>query len=67
MMNMQAIYNISICEQFLKKETGMKISIFDFLEQWYELVAYVKKTLSLTRVSYLLTWRKIFTAPKCKG
>ena len=48
----------SICEQFLipLKEAGMKLSIPNFLRQWYKLVEY-KKILFLSRVSYLVTWR----------
>ena len=49
------------------KEAGMKVSIPDHLEHWYELVEYANKALPLARVSCLATWRKIFTAPKSKG
>ena len=49
------------------KEAGMKVSIPDLLKQWYELVEYAKKTLFLDGVSYLVTWRKIFTAPRSKS
>ena len=45
----------------------MKVSIPDLLKQWYELVEYAKKTLFLDGVSYLVTWRKIFTAPRSKS
>ena len=45
----------------------MKVSIPDLWEQRYELVEYAKKTLSLIGVLYLVTWRKIFTAPRSKG
>ena len=45
----------------------MKVSIPDLLEQYYELVEYAKKALSLAGVSYLVTWRKIFMAPRRKG
>ena len=48
------------------KEAGMKVSILDLLGQWYGLVEYAKKTLSLAEVLYLVTWRKIFTAPRSK-
>ena len=37
------------------------------MEQYYELVEHVKKTLSLAGVSYLVTRQKIFTAPRSKG
>ena len=37
------------------------------MEQYYELVEYAKKTLSLAGFSHLGTWRKIFTAPRSKG
>ena len=49
------------------KEAGMKVSILDLLGQWYGLVEYAKKTLSLAGVLYLVTWCKIFTAPRSKG
>ena len=49
------------------KEAGMKVSIPDHLEHWYELVEHVNKALPLARVSYLAIWRKSFTAPKSKG
>ena len=49
------------------KEARMKVSIPDLLEQWYELVEYAMKTLFLAGVSYLVTWCKIFTAPRSKG
>ena len=49
------------------KEAGMKVSIPDLLEQWYELVEYLMKTLFLAGVSYLVTWRKIFTASRSEG
>ena len=49
------------------KEAGMKISVLDLLGKWYRLVEYAKKTLSLAGVLYLVTWRKIFTAPRSKG
>ena len=45
----------------------MKVSIPVVLEQCHELVEYAKKTLFLARVSYLVSWRKIFTAPRRKG
>ena len=44
----------------------MKPSIPDFLEQCYKLVEYAKKALSLAGVSYLVTWHKIFMAPRSK-
>ena len=44
----------------------MKPPIPDFLEQCYELVECAKKTLFLVEVSYLVTWHKIFTAPRSK-
>ena len=37
------------------------------MEQYYELVEYAKKTLTLAGVSYLVTWRKIFASPRSKG
>ena len=49
------------------KEVGMKVSIPDLLEQWHKLVEYAKKAFSFAKVSYLVTWCKIFTAPRCKG
>ena len=49
------------------KEAGMKESTPDLLEQWYELVEYAKKALSFAGVSYLITWRKIFTALRRGG
>ena len=49
------------------KEAGMKVFIPDLLEQCYKLVEYAKKTLFLAGDSYLVTWRKIFTAPRSKG
>ena len=50
------MYFFSICEQFLisLKEAGMKVSIPDLLQQWYELEEYAKKILSLAGVSYLV-------------
>ena len=45
----------------------MKVSIPDLLEQCYELVEYPKKILFLPVVSYLVTRRKIFTAPRSKA
>ena len=45
----------------------MKVSVLNFLEQWYELVECTKKTLFLIRASYLVTWVKIFMAPGSKG
>ena len=45
----------------------MKVSISDLLEHWYELVEYAKKALSLAEVYYLVTWCKIFPAPRGKG
>ena len=48
------------------KGAGRKVSIPNLLEQYYELVEYAKKALSLARVSYLVTRRKIFRAPKRK-
>ena len=59
----------SISEQFLisLKKAGRKVSIPDLLEEWYELVEYAEKTLSLDVVSHLVTWRRIFTAPRSKG
>lgn len=44
----------------------MKISIPDYLEQWYESVEYAKKTLCLAGVSPRVTLSKIFTTPKGK-
>ena len=41
----------------------MKVSIRDLLEQWYELVEYAKKTLSLAGVLYLVKWHKILMTP----
>ena len=49
------------------KEAGMKVSIPEPVEHWYELVEYAKKDLSLVRASYLFTWHKIFAAPRSKG
>ena len=49
------------------KEAGLKVSTPDHLEHLYELVEYANKALPFARVSYLATWRKIFTAPKSKG
>ena len=49
------------------KEAGMRVSIMELLEQWYELVEYAMKTLFLTGASYLVTWSKIFMAPRSKG
>ena len=59
----------SIFEQFLisLKEAGMKLSISDLSEHWCGLVEYAKKILSLARVSYLVTGRKIFAALRSKG
>ena len=48
-------------------EAAMKVSIPDLWEQLYEIVEYAKKTISLARFSCLVTWSKIFTAPRCKG
>ena len=45
----------------------MKVSIPDLLKQWYESVEYVNNTLSLARVSYLVTWHKVFMTPRGKG
>ena len=45
----------------------MKVSILHLLGQWYGLVEYAKKTLSLAGVLHLITLRKIFTAPSSKG
>ena len=38
----------SICEQFpiLLREAGMKVSVLDLFQQWYEIVDYVMKTFS---------------------
>ena len=49
------------------KEAAMKVSTSNLLEKWYELVEYVKKSLAFAGVSHLVTWRKIFTAPRSKG
>ena len=40
-----------MCVQFRipLKEAGMRVSIPDLLEQWYELVKYAKKILFLTK------------------
>ena len=48
------------------KEAEMKVSILDLLGQWYVLVEYAKMNFS-RRSLYLVTWRKIFTAPRSKG
>ena len=45
----------------------MKVFISDLLEQWYESVEYAKTTLSLARISYLVTWQKLFTTPGGEG
>ena len=34
----------------------MKASALDLLEQWYGILDYAMKTLSLAGVSYLVTW-----------
>ena len=49
------------------KKAGMKLSISNLLKHWYGLVKYANKILSLTRVSYLVTWRKIFKTSRSKG
>ena len=45
----------------------MKLSISDLSEHWCGLVEYAEKILSLARVSYLVTGRKIFAALRSKG
>ena len=48
------------------KEAGTKVSIFDLLGQWFELVEYAKKTLFLARFSYLVTCQKSLRHPDVK-
>ena len=51
----------------MQLKVGMKVSVPDLLEQLYELVEYAKKNLFFAGVSCLVTWCKIFTAPRSKG
>lgn len=53
--------------QFDFKEAVVKVSIRDFLEQWYNLGEYSRKIISLARVLYLVTLYKIMTAPISKN
>ena len=63
----EILAGFQICISVHLIEDGMKVSIRDLLEQLYKIVEYAKKTLSLARVSYLVTRCKIFTAPRYKG
>ena len=49
------------------KRSWDKIIYSQYLEHLYKLVEYAKRTLSLTGVSYLVTWRKAFMATRGKG
>ena len=56
------IYNISILHNWLYSSSHT-----DLLKQYYELVEYAKRTLSLAGVSHVVIWRKIVTTPRSKG
>lgn len=47
------------------KKAGVNCSAADLLYQWHELVEYTKNTVGITGISYMKTWRKIFSSPRC--
>ena len=49
------------------KSAGLTASEADVVNQWYSLLEYAREYLSLSATSYLCTWRKIFSSPRCKN
>ncbi|CAB4003716.1 zinc finger 862-like [Paramuricea clavata] len=49
------------------KSGGMSVTVPDLLNQWHEIVDFAVETIGVTGQSYLITWRKIFSAPRSKG
>ena len=59
----------SICFFFERFQTplkyaGMKVSYPEFISQWHNMLEYALKYIKLSGVSYLVTWKKLFTSPK---
>ena len=46
------------------KYAGMKVSYPEFISQWHNMLEYALKYIKLSGVSYLVTWKKLFTSPK---
>ena len=57
---------VEIARTFEKplSSAGMTTSVPDLLEQWHILLEYATKFLPLTGISYLITWRKLFSSPR---
>ena len=59
----------SICFFFERFQTqlkyaGMEVSYPEFISQWHNMLEYALKYIKLSGVSYLVTWKKLFTSPK---
>ena len=49
------------------KSGGLSVTVPDLLIQWHEIVDFAVETIRVTGQPYLITWRKIFFAPRSKG
>ena len=47
------------------KKAGVNCSAPDIIDQWRELVRYAKETIDIHGISYMKTWRKLFSSPRC--
>ena len=47
------------------KNAGVNCSAPDIVDQWHELVKYAKETLDIHGNTYMKTWRKLFSSPRC--
>ena len=59
---------VHLCEHFEEplKNAGTDTSIPVIMEQWHLLLEFAKEFLTLTGVSYVVTWPKIFSSPRKK-
>ena len=49
------------------KSGGLSAIVPDVLIQWHEIVDFAVETIGVIGQPYLITWRKIFSAPRSKG
>jgi hypothetical protein len=49
------------------RAAGLTVSGAEVLNQWHSLLEYAQEYLSISTISYLCTWRKIFSSPRCKN
>lgn len=49
------------------KKAGVDCSAPDIIDQWHELVKYAKETLDIHGNTYMKTWRKLFSSPRCEN